>query len=78
MQPETDTYRDIQMRLYASRVRLQQETRAALMCTSKAQKIRLVQRWKREYPPIVWEELLRVARDRKVALAIADWVLEKP
>jgi hypothetical protein len=48
------------------------------MCTSKAQKIRLVQRWKRKYPPIVWEELLRVARDRKVALAIADWVLEKP
>jgi hypothetical protein len=38
----------------------------------------LVNRWKRDYPPIVWEELLRVARNRRVALAIADWVLEKP
>jgi len=48
------------------------------MCTRKAQKIKLVNRWKREYPPIVWEEMLRVARKRDVARAIADWVLEKP
>jgi|LakMenE18May11ns_1017448.scaffolds.fasta_scaffold6714289_1 hypothetical protein len=78
MQPGTDTYRDIQMQLYESRVRLQRETRAALLCIRKAQKIKLVNRWKRDYPPIVWEELLRVARNRRVALAIADWVLEKP
>ena len=78
MQRGTDTYLDIQMQLYESRVRLQREIRAALLCTRKAQKIKLVNRWKREYPPIVWEEMLRVARKTDVARAIADWVLEKP
>jgi hypothetical protein len=59
-------------------VLLQREIRAALLCTRKSQKIKLVDRWKRDYPPIVWEEMLRVARKRDVARAIADWVLEKP
>ncbi len=78
MQRGTDIYAAIQTQLYESRVRLQREIRAALLCTRKSQKIKLVERWKREYPPIVWEELLRVARNKEVARAIADWVLEKP
>ena len=78
MLPGRGMSRDIQMQLYESRLRLKLEMQAALRCTKKDQKIRLVDRWKREYPPVVWEELLRVARKPEVARVIADWYLEKP
>lgn len=69
---------DIQMRLYESRELFRREIRAALSCTRKSQKIKLVKRWQEQYPPILWEQLLSVARKPEVAKKIADWYLEKP
>ena len=69
---------DIRMRLYESRLRLKVEMQAALRCTRKVQKVKLVERWKRDYPEVVWQEMLRVARNRACAEVIADWHLEKP
>jgi len=68
----------IQMHLYECRLRLKLEMQAALRCTRKSQKVKLVERWKQDYPEVVWQEMLRVARNRAVAQVIAEWCLEKP
>ena len=78
MQRGTDTWLGMQRQLYESRELFRREIRAALYCTRKAQKIKLVKRWQEQYPPILWEQLLSVARKHEVARAIADWELEKP
>ena len=62
--------------LRASRLLLQSEVRAALACRTKKQKIALVARWKSQYSPIFVQELLNVARNKKVAGDILHWDLE--
>jgi len=49
---------------------------AALKCTSKTQ--RLLQRWKRKYPPEVYAELLRISRNPAERKAVANWIIVEP
>ena len=67
----------IEEQLRQSRVNLQMEVHAALMCKTKKQKIALVDRWKQQYSPIYVQELLRVARNKDVAGDILKWDLDK-
>ena len=63
--------------LRASRLLLQMEVRAALACRTKKSKIALVNRWKEKYSPIFVQELLNVARNKKVAGDILQWDLDR-
>ena len=63
--------------LRASRLLLQSEVRAALACRTKKQKVALVARWKSQYSPIFVQELLNVARNKKVAGDILQWDLDR-
>jgi hypothetical protein len=63
--------------LRASRIWLQGEVRAALLCKTKKQKIALVNRWKLQYSPITVQELLNVARNKKAAGDIIHWNLDE-
>lgn len=67
----------IDEQLRRSRLNLQREVRAALMCKTKRQKIELVERWKAQYDPIYVQELLNVARNRQAAGDILAWDLDK-
>lgn len=62
-------------RLRGMREQMKREMGAALRCRTKAQKIKLVEKWKRLYEPIVWEQYLACARVRSVMVAIANWDL---
>ena len=72
-----DTELDIQMQLLASRRRLKKEMQAAISCISPSSKRRLVARWKEEYSDLMYEQLLRCAKNKEVSKAIADWELEQ-
>ena len=50
---------------------------AAISCISASSKRKLVARWKQEYSELMYEELLRCARNKDVRRAIADWNLEE-
>jgi hypothetical protein len=62
--------------LLADRRRLQGEVRAALSCRTKKDKLALLERWKARYTPDHVQELLNVARNKKVAGDILAWDLE--
>lgn len=72
-----DTELDIQMQLLASRRRLKKEMQAAISCISASSRRKLAARWKEEYSALMYEQLLRCARNKEVRLAIADWNLEE-
>lgn len=67
----------LSIELLESRRALQGEIRAALACRTKKAKIALVNRWKEQYSPIYVQELLNVARNKRVAGDILAWDLEK-
>ena len=67
----------IEEELRASRLKLQMEVRAALACKTKKSKIALVNRWKSQYSLIYVQELLNVARNKKVAGDILHWNLDE-
>lgn len=67
----------IKEQLRQSRINLQKEVGAALMCRTKKQKITLVERWKSQYSPLYVQELLRVARNKQVCGDILAWDLDK-
>ena len=72
-----DTEPDIQMQLLASRRRLKKEMQAAISCISPSSKRKLVARWKEEYSELMYEQLLRVAKNKDVRREIADWDLDR-
>ena len=67
----------IEEQLRQSRLNLQREVRLALSCKDNNEKLLLVQRWKREYPPLYVKELIAVAKNKKVAADILAWDLDK-
>lgn len=67
----------IDEQLRQSRLNLQREVRLALSCKDNNEKLLLVQRWKREYPPLYVKELIAVARNKRVAADILAWDLDK-
>ena len=50
---------------------------AALSCISASSKRKLAARWKEEYSELMYQQLIRCARNKEVRLAIADWNLEE-
>lgn len=72
-----DTTEDTQMRLYNSRLRLKREMQRALSCISPGSKRYLVKEWKDKYSEVVYNELIRCAKNRDAAEVISNWNLDK-
>ena len=73
----TDTEKDMQMELYNSRLRLKREMQRALSCISPAAKRKLAREWEETYSTLFYKELLSCAKNKKVAMEIADWTDER-
>ena len=71
-----DTTEDMQMRLYNSRLRLKKEMQRALSCISPGSKRYLAKEWKEKYSDVVYNELIRCAKNREAAEVISNWELE--
>ena len=65
-----------QTELYATRRRLQWELKRALSCISPKAKRALAAEWKDKYSEIFYNELIRCARNKKVAGDIIAWNLD--
>jgi hypothetical protein len=72
-----DTTEDMQMRLYSSRVRLKREMQRALSCISPGGKRLLVKEWQEKYSKVIYDELLRCAKNRSAMETIANWNIEE-
>lgn len=70
------TEQDIQQQLWESRRKLKKEMQAAISCISQASKKKLVARWKEEYSEMMFDQLLRCAKNREVRIGIAGWDLD--
>lgn len=71
------TEKDIQTELYNSRLRLKKEMQRALSCISPSAKKKLAREWEDKYSALFYKELLSCAKNKKVAVEIADWNLER-
>lgn len=71
-----DTEMRWQTELYASRRRLQLEMKRALSCISPKAKRALAAEWKEKYSEIFYNELIRCAKNKKVAGDIVAWNLD--
>ena len=63
--------------LRQSRLKLKWEMNRALSCMSASSKRKLAAEWREKYSDIFYKELLNCARNKKVAVEIADWDVEK-
>ena len=68
-----DTELATRMALRDSRVQLQLEMRRALSCIKKVEKIKLAREWEEKYSPVHYRELIKCAKNKQVAIAIANW-----
>jgi len=68
-----DTRLATRMALRDSRIRFQQEMRRALSCIKKMDKIKLAREWEERYNPVHYRELIACAKNKQVAIAIANW-----
>ena len=67
---------DVQIELYKSRIRLKKEMQRALACISPSAKRRLAAQWQETYSELFYKELISCAKNKKVAIEIADWDVE--
>ena len=65
-----------QTELYATRRRLQWELKRALSCISPKAKRALAAEWKDKYSKVFYNELIRCAKNKKVAGDIIAWNLD--
>jgi len=65
-----------QTELYATRRRLQWELKRALSCISPKAKRALAAEWKDKYSEVFYNELIRCAKNKKVAGDIIAWNLD--
>jgi hypothetical protein len=65
------------MALLESRIRFRKEIWKALSCTSKKQKLKLVEEWRAKYDEHHVKTLLNCVRNRKAARDILDWKLDE-
>ena len=70
---ENEVERGYRVALRNSRIQLQIEMRRALSCTRKLQKIKLAKEWQEKYNPVHYRELIACAKNKQVAIAIANW-----
>jgi len=74
---EDDVERGYRVALRDSRIQLRLEMRRALSCTRKLQKIKLAREWEEKYNPVHYRELIACAKNKQVAIAIANWKTEE-
>ena len=65
------------MALLESRIRFRKEIWKALSCTSKKQKLKLVEEWRAKYDEHHVKTLLNCLRNKKAAGVILDWKLDE-
>ena len=64
-------------RLRESRRVLRDEIRKAIDCVKPKEKVALVESWKKKYSPVMVDQLVRVAKDRKVRVVVASWDIDE-
>ena len=67
---------DLQTELLESRRRLKYEMQKALSCISPKAKRLLAQQWREKYSELFYKELISCAKNKVVAVTIADWNLD--
>ena len=67
---------DVQIELYKSRIRLKKEMQRALACISPSAKRKLAAQWQETYSQLFYKELIACAKNKRVAVEIADWDVE--
>ena len=67
---------DVQIELYKSRIRLKKEMQRALACISPSAKRKLAAQWQETYSELFYKELIACAKNKRVAVEIADWDVE--
>ena len=72
-----DTEKDLQTELYNSRLKLKKEMQRALSCIKPSSKKKLAAEWRQTYSELFYKELISCAKNKKVAVTIADWNLEE-
>jgi hypothetical protein len=65
------------MALLESRIRFRKEIWKALSCTSKKQKLKLVEEWRAKYDEHHVKTLLNCVRNTQAARDILDWKLDE-
>jgi len=65
----------VQMELLESRRRLKYEMQKALSCISPKAKRLLAAEWREKYSELFYRELINCAKNKVVAVTIADWDL---
>ena len=63
-------------RLEGMRRVLRDEARRAIDCIKPKEKVALVDAWKKKYSTVMVDQLVRVAKDKRVRLVIAAWDLD--
>lgn len=63
-------------KLMEARRVLRDEVRRAIHCIKPKEKVDLVDAWKRKYSTVMVDQLVRVAKDKRVRLVIAAWDLD--
>jgi hypothetical protein len=76
MDTDADTQTLVQTELYKSRMRLKKEMQRALACISPSSKRKLAAEWQKTYSELFYRELINCAKNKKVAMEIADWKVE--
>ena len=54
-------------------MKLKREMQRALACISPASKRKLAKEWEKTYSQLFYKELIACAKNKKVAMEIADW-----
>ena len=70
---ENEVEHGYRVALRSSRIRLKEEMKRALSCRGKLQKIKLAKEWQEKYNPVHYRELIACAKNKQVAIAIANW-----
>ena len=68
---------EVRKQLLETRTLYKVEMQAACRCRGKREKLALVKRWKKKYPPSTVENLLRVAKNEQARVEIAKWRLDE-
>ena len=74
---ENEVEHGYRLALRNSRIQLKEEMRRALSCAKKVDKIKLAREWEEKYNPVHYRELIRCAKNKQVAIAIANWKIDE-
>ena len=63
-------------KLYKIRLAFKTEMHRAISARTAKQKRMIADEWKRKYSPIMYDELIRLARNKTARLRVAEWELD--